>query len=179
MTERRDRAGDRVADGAVLAHHILVLENDAGAGAVVFGHIGATHQINDLVGLDRTCTRVHRIRPDAREIVDLERCDRAITPDADFPLASVVTGMDVGIEALDPVGDKFDRPSQQFRQRIGRHFVGINMHLDAKGAADVLAYHAHLRLTEAEMQRCDVLHHVRRLGALIDGQPRFRGIPVG
>ena len=29
------------------------------------------------------------------------------------------------------------------------------------------------------MQRGDVLHHVRRLGALIDRQPRLGGVPVG
>ena len=28
------------------------------------------------------------------------------------------------------------------------------------------------------MQRRDILHHVRRLSALIDRQPRFRGVPV-
>ena len=52
------------------------------------------------------------------------------------------------------------------------------MHLDAERAADILADHAHLRLPEAQMQRRDILHHVRRLGTLIDGQPRFRGVPV-
>ena len=70
----------------------------------------------------------------------------------------------------------FDRPAQQLRQRVGRHLVGIDVHLDAERAADILADHAHLRLLEAEMQGGDVLHHVRRLGALIDrsAAPRRR-----
>ena len=53
------------------------------------------------------------------------------------------------------------------------------MNLDAEGAADVLADHADLRFLQTEMERRDILHHMRRLRALIDGQPRFRGVPVG
>ena len=94
-------------------------------------------------------------------------------------LAAMVAGMDIGVEALDPVGDEFDRPAQQFRQRIGRHFVGIDVDLDAEGAADILADHANLRFLEPEMERGDVLHHVRRLRALVDRQPRLGGVPVG
>ena len=168
-----------MADGAVLAHHVLVLEHDAGAGAIVLGHIGPADEIDDLIGLDRAGARIHRIGPDAREIVDLERRDGAVALDADLSLAAMVAGMNVGVEALDPVGDEFDRPPQQLRQRIGRHLVGIDVDLDAEGAADVLADHANLRLLKPEMQRRDVLHHVRRLRALIDRQPRFRGVPVG
>ena len=52
------------------------------------------------------------------------------------------------------------------------------MDLDAERAADILADHAHLLLLKPEMQRRDVLHHVRRLCALIDREPRFRSIPV-
>ena len=91
----------------------------------------------------------------------------------------MIAGVDVGIEALNAVGDEFDRPPQQLGQRIGRHLVGIDMHLDAEGAADILADHADLGFPQAQMQRGDVLHHVRRLRALIDREPRFRGIPVG
>ena len=53
------------------------------------------------------------------------------------------------------------------------------MHLDAERAADVLAQDAHLRLGEPEMLGDDVLHHVRRLGALVDRQAGLAGIPVG
>ena len=91
----------------------------------------------------------------------------------------MVTGMNIGVEALDPVGNEFDRPPQQFRQRIRRHLIGIDMNLDAKGAADVPADDADLRLPQAQMQRRNVLHHVRRLGTLIDRQPRFGRAPVG
>src|SRR5882672_3727763 len=40
-------------------------------------------------------------------------------------LAAMIAGMDVGVKTLDPVGDEFYRPAQQFRQRIGRHLVGV------------------------------------------------------
>ena len=90
----------------------------------------------------------------------------------------MIAGMNIGVKALDPVGDKLDRPSQQLRQCIGCHLVGIDMDLDAERAADILADHAHLLLLKPEMQRRDVLHHVRRLCALIDREPRFRSIPV-
>jgi hypothetical protein len=51
--------------------------------------------------------------------------------------------------------------------------------LDAEGATDVLADHANLRVRKPEMEGCDVLHHVRRLRTLVDGQPLFGNIPVG
>ena len=175
----RHRAGDGMADGAILAHHILVLEHDAGPRAIVLRHIGTADQIDDLVGLDGAGARIHRIGTDAGEIVDLERRDGAVALDADPALAAMIAGVNIGVEAFDPVGDEFDRPAQQFRQRIGRHLVGVDVDLDAERAADILADHANLRLLKAEMQRRDVLHHVRRLGALVDRQPRLGGVPVG
>ena len=87
--------------------------------------------------------------------------------------------MNVGIETFDPVGDELHGTPQQLRQRVRRHLVGIDMDLDAERAADILAHHANLRIVQPKMQRCDVLHHVRRLGSLIDRQPSLGGIPVG
>ncbi len=87
--------------------------------------------------------------------------------------------MDVGDEALDPVGDELDRPLEELRQRGGRHLVGIGVHLDAERAADVLGDDAHLVLLEPEVLGEQVLHHVRRLRALIDGEPRLARVPIG
>ena len=137
-----------MADRAVLAHHVFVLEHDAGPRAIILRRIGTADEIDDLVGLDGAGARIHRIGTDAGEIVDLERRDGAVALDADLALAAMIAGMNIGIEALDPVGDEFDRPAQQFRQRIGRHFVGVDVDLDAEGAADILADHANLRLLE-------------------------------
>src|SRR5438093_4957224 len=123
-----------MANGAVLAHHVLVLEHDAGPGTIVPGHIGTTDEIDDLISLDRTGARIHRIRPDPCKIVDLECRNSAITLDADLSLATMIAGMNVGVEALDPVGDEFDRTPQQFGQRVSRHLVGIDVNLDAEGA---------------------------------------------
>ena len=105
--------------------------DDTGPRAVVPGHIGAADEIDDLVGFDGAGARIHRIGSDAGEIVDLERRDHPVAPDADPSPAAMVAGMDIRVEAFDPVGDELDRPTQQFRQRIGRHFVGVDMDLDA------------------------------------------------
>ena len=91
----------------------------------------------------------------------------------------MVAGVNIGVEALDPVSNEFNRPPEQLGQRIGRHLVGINMDLDAERAADVLADHSDLGFLKAKMQRRNILHHVWRLRALIDRKPSFRGVPVG
>ena len=168
-----------MADRAVLAHHVLVLKHHAGAGAVVRAGIGAADQVDDLVGLDAAGARIDRIGPDAGEIVDLERGDGAVLFHADLRLDAVIAGVNVGDEAFEAVGDELDRPPEQFRQRHRRHLVGIDMHLDAERAADVLGQHAHLVLLKTEVLGENVLRHVRRLRALIDGQALLAGIPVG
>ena len=160
----RHRARDRMTDRAVLAHHVLVLEHDAGAGAIILGDVGPADEIDDLVGLDRAGARIHRIGTDAGEIVDLERRDGAVALDADLALAAMIAGVNIGVEAFDPVGDEFDRPPQQFRQRIGRHLVGIDVDLDAEGAADVLADHADLRFLKP---RCSAAMFCTMCGACV------------
>ncbi len=52
------------------------------------------------------------------------------------------------------------------------------MDLDSEGTADILADHANLVFSESKVERRDILHHARRLRALIDREPRFRDIPV-
>ena len=168
-----------MADGAVLAHDVLVLKDDTGAGAIVGAGVGAADQVDDLVGLDAAGARINRIRPDAGEIVDLERRDAAVLVHADPRLHAVVARMDVGDEAFEAIGDEFHRPLEQFRQRHRRHLVGIDMNLDAERAADIFGDHAHLMQFEREMLGEDVLRHVRRLRAVIDGEPLVAGIPVG
>ena len=168
-----------MADGAVLAHDILILEHDAGAGAVIRTGVRAADEIDDLVGLDAAGSRIDRIRPDAGQIVDREGGDGAVALDADFRFDAMIARVDVGDEAFETVGDEFDRPLEQFRQRRRRHLVGIDMHLDAERAADVLGEDAHLAFFETKVLGEQVLRHVRRLRALIDRQPRFARIPVG
>ena len=163
------RHRDRVADGAVLAHHIFVLEHHARQRAVVRAGVGPAHQVDDLVGLDAGSARIDRIGADAGQVVDLEGGDGAVALDADLGLDAVVAGVDVGDEALDAVGDEFHRPLEQLRQRHRRHLVGVSVYLDAETAADVLGDDAHLGFGEIEMLGEQVLHHVRRLRAVIDG----------
>ncbi len=91
----------------------------------------------------------------------------------------VLARVDVGEEGLEPVGDELDRPAQHHGNGGGGHFVRVHVHLDAEGAADVLADHAHVGLGNVEVAREDVLHHVRRLGRLVDRQRVLRGVVVG
>ena len=110
-----DRRRDRMADRAVLAHDIFILENDAGAGAVIRAGVGAADQIDDLVRLDAAGARIDRIRPDAGKIVDLESGDGAVVFDADLGLDAMIARVNVGNKTLEAVGDEFDRPLQKLR----------------------------------------------------------------
>ena len=174
-----DRDGDRMTDGAVLAHEVFVLEHDARLGAVVRTVVRAAGQINDLISLDARRARVNRVGTDAGEIVDLEGGDDTVFGDADLALDAVIAGVNVGDETLDAVGDELDWAFEQLRQRDRRHLIGISVHLDAERAADILGQHAHLRLRQIEMPGEQVLHHVRRLRRMIDGQALFAFVPVG
>ncbi len=168
-----------MTDRAVLAHDIFILEHHARLRAIVRAGVGAAHQVDDLVGLDAAGARINRIGADAGEVVDLESGNGAVVLDADPGLDAVVAGMDVGDKTFDPVGDEFHRALEQFRQRHRRHLVGIGVHLDAERAADILGEHAHLVLRQAEMLGKQVLHHVRRLRAVIDRHFLLAGVPVG
>jgi CO/xanthine dehydrogenase Mo-binding subunit len=138
-------------------------------------------ELGDNLAFERSldAARIDRVRADAGEIVDLEAGDVPVVHDGDAAFDAVIAGMNVGHEALDAVGDELDRAFEQLRERRGRHLVGVDVHLDAEGAADVLGQHPHLMLLEPEMLGEDVLHHVRGLRALMDGEPRFGRIPVG
>ena len=175
----RHRHRDRMADGAVLAHHIFIGEDDAGLRPVVRAGVGPADEVHHLVRLDAGGARIDGVGADAGEVVDLEGGDGAVVLDADLRLDAVVAGVDVGDEAFQPVGDELDRALQHLRQRHRRHLVGIGVHLDAEGAADVLGHDAHLVMTEGQVFGEQVLHHVRRLRALIHGQAVLAGVPVG
>ena len=55
------RNRDRMADCAVLAHDVLVLEHDARLRAVVGAVVRTADQIDDLVGLDAAGARIDRV----------------------------------------------------------------------------------------------------------------------
>ena len=173
------RHRERMADGAVLAHHIFIGEHHARLRAIIRAGVGAADQIDHLVRLDARGARIDRVGADAGQVVDLEGGDGAVVLDADFRLHAVIAGVDVGDEALDAVGDEFHRPLEQLGQRHRRHLVGIGVHLDAERAADVFRQHAHLLVRQAEVLGEQVLHHVRRLRALVHRHALLARIPVG
>ena len=91
----------------------------------------------------------------------------------------MIPRVNVGDEAFQPIGDELHRTPQQLRQRDRRHLVRIGVHLDAERAADVLGDDADLLFFQPEMLGEQVLHHVRRLRAVIDGEALLARIPVG
>ena len=68
---------------------------------------------------------------------------------------------------------------EQLRKGYRRHLVRVGVNLDAERAADVLGDDADLMLLKPEMLGEQVLHHVRRLRALIHSHALLAGVPVG
>ena len=64
---------------------------------------------------------------------------------------------------------------------IGRHghLVGVDVHLDAVAAAHVGADHAHVAFGQAQVLGEYALHHVRRLGGVMDGELGRAAVVVG
>ena len=168
-----------MTDRAVLAHDVLVLEYDSRPRPVVRAHVRPADEVDDLVGFDSAGTRIDRIGSDAGEVVDLQRRDGAVAFDADPRVHPMVARMDIGDEALQPISNEFHRAAEELGQRDRRHLIRIGMHLDAERAAHVLGQHAYLVLLETEVLGEQVLHHVRRLRALIDREALLARVPVG
>ena len=91
----------------------------------------------------------------------------------------MIAGMDIRDEAFQAISNKFDRAAEKLGQRDRRHLIRVGMHLDAERAADVLGQHPHLVLLETEVLGKQVLHHVRRLRALIDRETLLARVPIG
>src|ERR1700730_6196926 len=121
-----------MADRAVLAHDILVLEHDTRAGAVIRTAVRSSREIHDLVRFDPGRAGIDGVGTDTGEIVDLPGGDRAVVLYADPGRDAVIARVNVGDEALDAVRNELDRTLQQFGQRHYPHLVGIGVHLDAE-----------------------------------------------
>ena len=174
-----DGASDGMADRAVLAHGVLVGENDPGVGPVVLDRVGGAGQVDDLVGLDPAGARIDRIGADPGQIVDVDGGELALFGHRHARLDPMVAGMDVGHERFHAVGNELDRTLQHDAERRRSHFVGVGVNLDAVGAADILADHPDPIFVQAEMLGVQVLHHVRRLRRQVYGQMFFGRVVVG
>ena len=172
------RALDRVPDRAVLAHHVLVLEDDRRHRPIVVERIGAAHQVDDLVRLDTARARIHGIGADTAQGVDLEGKDGTVVPDRDLAGHPLVTRVNVGDEALHAVRDELDRSLEQHGEPDGRDLVGIGVHLDPERSSDVARDHPHPVLLQPIVRRENVLDHVRALGVVPHRQLLFGRIPL-
>ena len=70
--------------------------------------------------------------------LDLERLDLAVLRRADLGVDVVVAGERVGLEVLGAVLDPLDRLADEERRRDGENVAGIDRHLAAETAADVV-----------------------------------------
>ena len=172
------RTGDGMTHAAVLAGGGFVLKHHVEPGAVVLVLVRATHQIDHLIAFNGAGAREHGIRTNAGEVLHVKAQNFTVTVDRDAGLDVVVAGMDVAGEALQPIGHKLDRTAQHDGQRDGRKVVGISMHLDAKGATDVLAHHANSAGGQIELASVQVLHHVRSLARVVHRQALLRRAPM-
>ena len=87
--------------------------------------------------------------------------------------------MDVGDKALEAIGHEFHRPAHRLGHRGDGDLIGIDMHLDAEAAADIAADDADRTLLHPQLLGEDALHHVRRLGGVVDGQRALGPVVVG
>ena len=170
-----DGRRDRVADRAVLAGRHLVLEHDRGLGAVVGEVVGAAHQVDDLVAFHRAGAGIDRVGADAGQVVDVEGGDAPLRVDGHAALDAVVARVDVGGEALQAIGDELDRSAHDLGDHRHRDLVRVDVHLDAVAAADIAADDAHGAERQLEVPGQHLLHHVRRLRRMVDGE---RGVAL-
>jgi len=96
--------------------------------AVLLVRVGTTGEVHDLVALDAARARVHRVRPDRGQVVELERQDLPSFRQRAH-LRAVLARVDVGEERLEPVRRRTSPAAQDDRDRRGRHLVGIDVHL--------------------------------------------------
>jgi hypothetical protein len=167
-----------MADGPVLASHVLVREHGVHAGAILLVLVRPAGQVHDLVAFDAARARIDGVRTDRSEIVQVEGEDFAVLGAGEPQCRLVLARMDVGHERFQPVGDEFHRAPQHDRQRRGRHLVGIDVDLDAVGSAHVPRDYPHVAFGDLEVPREDVLHHVRRLRRVIHGERALRRVVV-
>ena len=78
-------------------------------------------------------------------------------------LDDMLARVNVGDQALDAVGDEFDRPSGRFRRGAYRDLVRVDVHLDAECAADVVANDPDIDGRDAQQLSEMQLHLMRHL----------------
>ena len=135
------RAGDRVADGAVLAHLHLVLGDHFEVGPVVAEPVGRPDQAHHLVALHGAGARIGRERADAGHVVHLDRPHPPVVLEGEAGAHPVVAGVDVAGEGLHAVGGEFHRPLEQQARAHHRHVLVVEMQLHPEGAADIRGDH--------------------------------------
>src|SRR5262245_27759792 len=99
--------------------------------------------------------------------------------DGHSPPNAVVACVDVGGEALQPVGDELHGAAHDARDDGSGYLVWVDMHLDAVTPTNVCADHADVALRHPHVFGEHALHHVWGLRGVIDGELGGRAVVVG
>ncbi len=87
--------------------------------------------------------------------------------------------MNIADKGFQPVGDEFDRASQQHGDRGNRHFVGIGGELHTECAADIGRDHLHVSQRETELRGVNLAHLVRHLMRLMHCELAKTRVEIG
>ena len=90
----------------------------------------------------------------------------------------MITRMNIAHEGFEAVCHEFHRAAHDARHGGDRDLIRIDMHLDAKAAADILADDADIAFLHAKLLGKDALHHMRRLGGMIHGECFIRWVVI-
>ena len=170
-------AADRHPDPAEHADDALVHIGDPGAGVIVGQRIGRRGAGDRHQAFSEAETDIGGVGTHRQRIVEIHRRDFAVGIDTHFRGAEMIARLTVDQEGFQPVGGVFHRFAEHFRNRGNRHFLAVDVDLEAETAADIRRNHPHLVFRNIEMTGVDVLHLIRRLVRLMDGQAFLDRIP--
>ena len=162
-----------------MAGRCFVLQNHRSGAAVILEIIWPAAKIDDLITLDRAGAWIDGIGADARQIINIKGQHAAFRIHRKPALDTMIARMDVAHEGFKTVCHEFHRAAHDARHGGDRDLIRIDMHLDAKAAADILADHADIAFFHAKLLGKDTLHHMRRLGGMIHSQCFIRRVVIG
>ena len=167
-----------MANGTVLAGRCFVLQNHRSGAAVILEVVGSAAKIDDLITLDRAGAWIDGIGADPGQIINIKGQHAAFRIHCQAALDTMIARMDVAHEGFKTVCNEFHRAAHDARHGGDRDLIRIDMHLDAKAAADILADHTDIAFFHAKLLGKDALHHMRRLGGMIHGECFIRRVVI-
>ena len=122
--------------------------------------------------------RVHRVRADFHDVVNMESQHRAIHFHRHRRIHHMTARVDVADEGLQPVRDELDRAAEQHRRGRDRDFVVVEVQLHAKRTADIRHDDPNIGFRQAEQFGVNGAHLVRHLRRLVHRESPQGGIEL-